>query len=248
MEKYSGSPALSGSEIRRFAAGAAVAGMITGLLFYGSPIAGFLLAIGFICFFPSYRKTLLEKKKSERLVQFRDMLYSISSSVSAGRTMAQALEESMDFWKATYSPDDYIMRELRQMTARIREGNEKDVTVLRDFAERSGLEDAADFVAVYENCRMTGGNLPVAISRATTVIGDKITLEKELKTLMAQKIFESRIVALAPFMIVILLRIISPEYLVPMTETTEGRLVMTLALGLMAAALIMMERINDIEI
>ncbi len=134
------------------------------------------------------------------------------------------------------------------MTAQIKEGNQKDVEVLRGFAARSGLEDAVDFVTVYESCRMTGGDLPGAINRATAIIGDKITLERELKTLMAQKVFESRIVMAAPVVIVMVLRAVSPEYLTPLTQTSQGRIVMTFALGLMATAVVMMERINNIEI
>ena len=162
--------------------------------------------------------------------------------------MTQALEESVTFWEATYKESDYIMQELKYMTGRIRMGNEKDVEVLRDFSIRSGLEDVADFVNVYESCRNTGGNLVQAINRATVIIGDKITLEKELKTLMAQKAFESRIVAGAPFLLMLLLRVVSPDYLTPMFETSQGRIITTFALGLMAGALIMMERINKIEI
>lgn len=248
MQKSSDNLALSDKEIRIFAAGAACAGMVTGLLFYDSPAAGILLTAAMIFFFPLYKKSLIEKKRGHRLVQFRDLLYSVSSSIAAGRSMGQALEESVDFWKSTYGPEDYIMTELRLMTAQMRAGNEKDIDVLKEFAARSGLEDAADFVAVYESCRITGGNLPAAINRATNIIGDKITLERELKTLMAQKAFESRIVMAAPFAIVLLLKIISPEYLEPMTSTGEGRMVMTFALCLMAGAMVMMERINDIEI
>ena len=129
-----------------------------------------------------------------------------------------------------------------------KKGGEKDVDVNCDIDNRSGIEDVSDFVNVYESCRLTGGDLPLAINRATGIIGDKITLERELKTLMAQKIFETRIVALAPAAIVLLLRIMSPDYLEPMTSTQGGRIVTTFALGLIIMALGMMERINRIEI
>lgn len=248
MPIYYDNTDLSAVEKQKFALGALSLGITTGYLFYDSIAAGIFLALCCGFYLPQYKKRLREKKKSQLLMQFRDLLYSISSSVSAGRTVAQALEESVDFWKATYEETDYIMQELRYMNGRIREGGEKDLDVLRDFAQRSGLEDVSDFVSVYESCRHSGGNLPLAINRATSVIGDKITLERELKTMMAQKAFESRIVALAPFAIILLLRVMSPEYLEPMTTTGEGRIITTFALGLMAVSLIMMERINRIEI
>lgn len=248
MPIYYDSMDLSADEKLKFAMGALTLGMITGILFYDSAFAGILLSACCGISFPRYRQAQREKKKGQLLIQFRDILYSISSAVSSGRTVAGAMEESVDFWKATYEDTDYIMQELRYMNGRIREGGEKDVDVLRDFAQRSGLEDVSDFVSVYESCRHSGGNLPLAINRATSIIGDKITLERELKTMMTQKVFESRIVALAPFAIILLLRIMSPEYLEPMTATGEGRFITTFALGLMAVSLIMMERINRIEI
>ena len=58
------------------------------------------------------------------------------------------MEESVDFWKATYEENDYIMQELAYMNGRIEKSGEKDIDVLRDFARRSGLEDVDDFVSV----------------------------------------------------------------------------------------------------
>ena len=152
MPLYYDNMALSNKEIRLFAATITAAGMIIGLLFYNSPMAGFLTVMGLISLFPRYRKSITEKRKSELLIQFRDMLYSVSAAVSTGRNMEQALEESISFWEGTYNENDYIMQELKYMTGRIKNGNEKDVEVLADFAARSGLEDIGDFVSVYESC------------------------------------------------------------------------------------------------
>ena len=181
MPVYYDNMDLSANEKQRFAICAIALGMTTGLLFYDSPAAGVLLTLCCGFYLPVYKRNLTEKKKSQLLLQFRDLLYSISSSVSAGRTVAQALEESVDFWKATYEEKDYIMQELAYMNGHIQKGGEKDIDVLKDFAKRSGLEDISDFVSVYESCRMTGGNLAQGINRATTIIGDKITLERELR-------------------------------------------------------------------
>lgn len=108
------------------------------------------------------------------------------------------------------------------MLKRMQQGGEDELPVLRDFAMRSGLADIADFVNVYEICRASGGDLARAMNRAATIIGDKIQLEAELKTMMAQKAFESRIVAAAPFAMVLLMRVTTPAYLQVMYETRSG--------------------------
>lgn len=228
-----------------FAAGV---GFASGYLFYDSIAVGTGIAFLTAALKPRYIASKIEKRRKILLLQFRDLLYSISSSLSVGRSMSQALEESIDFWQGVYSPEDFIMVELSYMVRKIREGNESDVNVLEDFASRSGLTDVWDFVNVYKNCRSSGGNMILAVNRAASIIGDKIMLEKELESLMAQKRFEGRIVMLAPFAIMLFLKIVSPEYLKPLTASSKGMIIATAALALICTALYMTERINRIEV
>ena len=224
------------------------AGTVTGWLFYDR--LQLSLCISGALFFmakPRYMRWQLQRRKRILLLQFRDVLYSISSAVSVGRSMAQALEESMDFWKGTYDEKDLIMRELAAMVRQMKEGNARDLDVLKDFAGRSGLQDILDFVMVYENCRTSGADLVKAIDRATGIIGDRIDLERELHTLMAQKQFEGRIIMISPFALLLFLTISSPGFLEPLTASSAGMMVSTAALGLVAASVLLMERVNRFE-
>ena len=51
-----------------------------------------------------------------------------------------------------------------------------------------------------------------------------------------------------PVVIIIFLRLMSPDYLAIMYETLMGRLMMTVALVTTAAAYVLIERITDIEV
>ena len=66
--------------------------------------------------------------------------------------------------------------------------------------------------------------------------------------MMAQKQFESRIVMAAPFLLLLFFKIFSPEYLLPLTASEEGRAISLMALGLTGAACLMMERVNRVDI
>ena len=70
----------------------------------------------------------------------------------------------------------------------------------------------------------------------TDKLGDKIQLEAELKALMAQKAFESRIVAGAPFAMVLLMRVTAPSYMRVMYETSSGLVITSISLLLIACA------------
>ena len=65
--------------------------------------------------------------------------------------------------------------------------------------------------------------------------------------LMAQKQFEGRIIMISPFALLLFLKISSPGFLEPLTASSAGMMVSTAALGLVAASVLLMERVNQFE-
>ena len=231
----------------KFSVAVFLAGMITGKIYFDSLVAGVIISLGLSFLYPEYLKMEEEKRKRTLLLQFKDLLYSISASMALGRNMKQALEESLVFWQNIYSEDDIIVREVRSMLKEMEETNSRDIDVLRAFALRSGLPDIMDFVNIYEAARQTGGNMPRAISRATSVIGDKISMERELDVALKEKHTEGRIVGLAPFIMTAAMRAFSPGYMSPLYDSFTGVLVAACSLGLSVIAIVMIERINKID-
>ena len=222
-------------------------GIVTGYIYFDDPVTGLVLFLCLYGAYPTYKRNEERKKKQLMLVQFKDLLYSISASLSLGRNMKQALEESMDFWGNTYDEKDLIVIEVHRMLKEMKETNAQDVKVLRDFSDRWGIADITDFVNVYESLRVTGGDMTGAVSRAASVIGDKITMEKELNTAMSEKLAEGRIVGAAPFIMTAAMKLFSPAYMRPVYETGTGMAVALMSLALSVAAILMIERINRID-
>ena len=221
--------------------------MFLGKLYFDSYLAGAVLSAAFLLLYPYFRKQEEEKARRELLVQFKDLLYSLAASFSVGRNMRQALTESLEFWGNIYGERDPIVVETRRMIRGMEEANETDVKVLKDFAERSGLRDVQDFANVYESCKTTGGDMGRAISRATGVIADRIEMDRELRSMMAAKLSEGRIVGLAPVALVLAMRLFAPDYMEPIYSTVQGAMVALVSLGLSAFAIVMTERINRVD-
>ena len=228
-----------------FRTAALAAGILVGHLFYDSFAAG--LIIGILMFFleKPFREALKERRQRVLARQFKDMLY---SSVSTGRDLGQAIEESAVFWQSTYDEDDLIIREIRLMEKKMKQSNMSSIEVLGDFASRSGLEDAEDLTLICATCRETGADLAAALQKGADIIGDKISMEREIQTVMSQKRFEGRIVGAMPVLITAAIRIVSPEYLAPLFQTMTGRIISTFSLILMTAGFLSIERVNKIEI
>ena len=217
-------------------------------LFYRSLILS--AACGFLIvklkpYYSSYRA----KERIQKLnIQFKDMLYSLSSSIAAGRQMPQALVEAADSLAVMYGPKEPIMMELNHMKRCIVENNESDRELLTDFARRSCCEDINNFVQVYIICRNMGGDLEKIIARTSAILTDKMNIEREIKPLTAQKKFEGRLIALMPVAMLVILNLLSPSYIVPLYAGLPGRLIMTGCLGAGLWGLLMMERLSNVDI
>ena len=85
------------------------------------------------------------------------------------------------------------------------------------------------------------------ISEAAANIADKMRVKKEIRTLMAQKRFEARIVSLMPIAVITMLNLISPDYLQPLYGGIQGRLIMTAALAGFVVSCLWMFRLTEVE-
>ena len=219
-----------------------------GYLFYGSLLTVALMPLLF-CSMSRKLGTMLAAENRKKLrSRFRDLLYCISASFASGRHMREAIGEARQELNSMYGEKDMIVRELDHMLRRMQVNGEPDVAVLHDFAERSGLEDVHDFVRIYQACRETGGDIVFAMNKTARVIGEKITIEQEIRTIVQQKKAEGRIITVMPILIILFLKGISPEYLEVMYTTVGGRLMMTMAVAGIIGAYLWIERITDIDV
>ena len=224
----------------------AAAGIV--FLFYHSlllsALSGFLV-VRFRTGYETYRARQRMHKLND---QFKDMLYSLSSSIAAGRQMPEALVDAADSLSVMYDPGEPIMLELTHMKRCILENNESDRQLLADFASRSCCEDIINFVQVYNICRNMGGDLEKIIARTTSILTDKMNIEREIRALTAQKKTEGRLIALMPLAMLLILNLLSPSYIVPLYSGLSGRLIMTGCLGAGLWGLMTMERMSNVDV
>lgn len=189
-----------------------------------------------------------EANKKMLLVQFRDFLYSVSSSFASGRNMAQAMEEAKDSLTGIYDQKSLLVRELESMLAAISVANRTELEVLEDFAARSHIEDIESFVSVYKACRSTGGNINTAVMKSSEIIGEKIEIENQISAIYSQKKVEGTIIISMPFLLILFMNIASPEYMSPMYETAAGRILMTICIVIIMCSYFAIRKITRIEI
>lgn len=220
-----------------------------GLIFYDSYlIAGLMVPLAL--FYPKFKaKGLMEKRKKELTVQFKQALYALSSTLSVGKSVENAFREIVADLKMLYpNPSTYIIQEIELINRKIENG-ETIETALKDFSERANIDDITNFTDVFVISKRTGGDLNETIRKTSNIIGDKIEIQQEIGVLLAQKKFESRILNISPFVIVALLSYSSPDYMEPLYQLEQGGpIIMTFSLILLVIAVIISEFIMRIKV
>lgn len=227
----------------------ALAGLgVLSYIFYRSWIV-FLILAPVALAFPRYRKKqLIEKQKQELLLQFKETLYVISASLTAGKSVEMAFRSALQDLKILYiDPETYILKEL-EIIIRKMELNGTIEEALTNLSKRAHLEDIRSFTDVFVTCKRRGGNLVEVIKNTSETIADKIRTREEIETLITEKKFEQKVLNAMPVVMIFILKSSSPEFMEPVYTTTMGRFGMTIAVVLFIAAYIASDRIMKIEV
>ncbi len=237
---------MSAAELRRYLAIAFGLLFICGFVFYSSFIIGILIGSLSLLGIPIYSKSLAENRKTQLTVQFKDMLYSISSSITSGRHLSEAIRDSEKAIVLIYGENSILANEIKNMCRIMEETNCSEETVLADLAKRSHVNEISDFADICVTCRTTGGDMNRMIYKAVFMITQNIELQKEKDVLLSQKKLESRILAAMPIMVTGFINMSSPDYMETMYTTFSGRVIMSAAFaGTIISFLWSMKMINS---
>ncbi len=217
-------------------------------LFYRSVLWVTVLAVP-LCL-AAYCRLKMQWREEERWqldLEFKEGLQGISAALNAGYSIENALEESQKDLLVLYGEGSLMCRELQIMTEQLRL-NQPVESVFDDLAERSGVEDIRSFAEVFRTAKRSGGDL-VAIARTSAEkIGERIEVSREIRTMIAGKRMEGKIMNMVPLGMILYFWLCSPGFFDCFYEGLWGRLVMTCFLAVYLTAYLMSERICQITV
>ena len=219
---------------------------VVGWVFYRSWLIVFLaFCLGLL--YPGFnRKALVEKRRNVLRVQFKDLLYYLGSSLSAGKSVEQSFVQVYTILKGLYpgKKSDIVLE--TELILRRLQMNENIESILKDFAV-DRYEEIHHFARFFSVCKRTGGNLVEVIRTTVAMISERIEMKQEIETGLAAKKQEQRILSLSPIAMVIFISTMSGEFMEPLFTTPAGRVVMTISLCLVGFGLFLSNRIMKIR-
>ena len=227
---------------------AAIALFAVGYVFYHSLILSALLAL-FAVKAPKIRtRQIIDKRKNQLSLQFKDMLYSLSSALSVGKSVETGIRDSLQDLQVIYpDPETDILVELGLILRGLGMNNTIE-DMFGQFAERAHLEDIDNFVDIFVTCKRTGGDLIEVMRSTSNTIGDKIEVKQEIETMISGKKYEFNFLMILPVIMVLFLTLTSGDYMAPVFTTIVGRIAMTAAIAIFALAYVVGSKIMKISI
>lgn len=192
--------------------------------------------------------SIIKNRRRRYMTEFKDFLFMASTAIGAGRSMKDAISESIPSLLNIYGKKSILAADLTIAYGRMETGGENDVSVLRDLADASGLEDVKDFVTVYSICKTTGASLISALGKAAGVIMEKMSIDREIEEIVRRKEGEGLVIFAMPALIILFLNLTAPDYIAPLYETAAGRVIMTAVLASNIGIYAMIQRITNVEI
>lgn len=237
-------------------------GGVVGLIFYGNLFMSngeatfatyisnaivFIIA-GIIAnriFYPMMTESKCQKRKATLAKQFREFLSSMNSSISSGSNVNMAIQTACEDMESQFGNEAFITIEAKEMRLGL-ENNISIYATMRNFAERSGIDDISDFANVFEICYQKGGDLQRVVRNCYDMMGNKMIIEEEIQTMMTSNKTQQGVMSVVPIGIIAFLRVSSSSFAASFASPT-GVLTMTIAIAIFIASFKYGRKIIDIK-
>jgi tight adherence protein B len=219
---------------------AAVAGLLTAL-FTLSPIPGLVVFIGAVVLVFAVISFIGKREKKRFEDQLPDTLTLLSTSLRAGYSLLQAVEAV-----AQEAPNP-TAREFGRAIAEARLG--VPVTeALNGITKRTQSKDFEWAAIAIEIQREVGGNLAEVLQTVADTMLARNRLKGEIKALTAEGRISAVVLGSLPFAMTAFLWTSNRNYLLPLFEETLGLIAIGVGLVLIAAGIVWLRKIINIEV
>lgn len=191
---------------------------------------------------------IIKRRKNQLMLQFKDMLYALSSALSVGKSVETGIQDALNDLRVIYpDPDTDILVELEYILRGLGM-NETVEAMFSQFAERAHLEEIENFVDIFVTCKRTGGDLIEVMRSTSNTIGEKIEVKQEIETMISGKKFEFQVMMVIPVVLVLFLSVTSAEYMAPVFTQLAGRAAMTVAILLFGVSYLIGSKVMEIRV
>ena len=183
------------------------------------------------------------KRRLQFTEELKDYLLSVTGFLRTGYALENAMREAAGEAETMHGHGAMMTREAAEMVRLLSLQTPPEV-ILRAFASRCGLEDAAELARVIAVAKRLGGNYLPVLKRMLSTTEARRMVREETETVLAGQKLEYHIMCLVPAGILLYLNLTAPE-LTAGLYTEGGQLFMAAVLPLYLAAVLLGDRMLE---
>ncbi len=190
------------------------------LCLISSPISIFLLKRA--------KLNCIKKRKAQLILEFKEFLYSLIVSLSAGYSLENALKNVINELEMVFPNGSFIIDEIEYITKRISLGESVD-TAFKQFSERANINAISLFTSSISIGITQGGNLVEVLKQNSNMIIDELNIQTEIDVITSEKQFELKVLKVFPFLLIAALEYTSYDFMSVLFTSVIGRIGMSIA-------------------
>ena len=186
-----------------------------------------------------YREEKQAKEGQRKNRAFKELLELLSGFLQAGMSLENSFLQAEGQLAMLGEDGKDMIYALHQMNQKVK---------VNIAAEQMDLEEACAFGEILLFAKRLGGNYGKNIQRTATKLGEKMSLQEEITTMMAQKKLEMKVMLVIPLAIIAYVRLTSADLLAVLYGNLAGGLIMSVCLVVYVLMALWSRRIMDIVI
>ena len=211
-------------------AGYAVLWLMIGWLFYDRMVLAFMAIPTYYAAYKVWYNYKCYTCARELQLEFKEMMLSVYSSLSAGTTLEESMKRALDDAQRSMKAESRMVRELVLVCQKM-EHNVPVNKCLEDMALRCNSADMISFAQVIAIGKRQGSNLIQLVRDSVTKIQRRIEIRHEIEGIIGAKRGEFMFMCLIPVGIILYMRCFSPEFTSILYGNLLGAICMTACLG-----------------
>ena len=188
------------------------------------------------------KKALAEKRKRQLRREFLSAVTLLGDGLRSGYSAENAVIASVPELMNLWGDKSDMVREWNDM-ARAFRLNRTIEELLSDLGARTHIQEIQDFADVFQVTKRSGGRLSEVVMDTGLVLTEQFEAEEKVRTAVAARRFEQKIMDVMPAGILLYIRMTSPSLIGILYEGLTGRLVMTACLTVYVLAALWGEHI-----
>lgn len=198
----------------------------------------------------NYAKSVIKKRQNKLRLQFNEFLEIISISISggSGRSMENAVKDSLRELQLMFNEKSDIVREIGNIISDYERAGIPMKDGFYEFGMRSEIDDIISFATIYATVEGKTSDFGYIITQTHEIIKDKSEITMEIETTITSAKSEAYMMLVLPLLLVFIMSTMGGSLMESLFTTLIGRVAATIGVVCTFVSYILATKATEIEV